>query len=832
MRLSLALFALSLTASATAQSSIVDTFERRSIESNGLTVSYGLFVPENYDPEVAYPLVIAFHGSGERGSNLQNLPPHRLATSWADPVNQAENPAFVLAPQVPSGLRWTADQDPAASAFVPVQRATLDILDLVEAEFNIDPDRVYAVGLSLGGHATWDFVSRLPDRFAAAVPMSGTGYTSQADDLGDLPVWAFTGETDTTVPPADTRRVIQAMEDLGRQVIYTDCRRAPVGARAYDCPGTVPMDSLAEAIAEHADLIYTSQKTVGHGPWAPWFDHPLLADWLFSKVRLDADAIAITAPSMPAVWTGSATVTWASPRTATEAVEVWLSPNDGRDWEKVGEATVGDGALAVDVSEIPDTPLARVRLFVLDAGGRVVGRETSAPFTIDNPGDAAPTLLVDDEALRFAALPISTTIDLPITAADPEGAALTAAVSYSVDGGATFTEIEPLDLTSSPEPQTVRLDVSDLPNSTEAVLRVDVSDGTASVSATTAPFSKRTPRDTNHSAEQVAGDGVGTVTLHFIDPAALTGHRYRVTVDASDPAAKTYSVTDLDEAETVLAGVPLSDGVRESPLFDGMALVVEDLAEGTADPEATGWVEGDTDLAVAVSGGTTRISVLTLTLLATEDDYTITMTEGVAGTSVARYGIPAQDLRFTVTAASDGAGRSVVFNDANDDGRPGNGDVLYIQEPDADGSLQLAWALRFTATAATVLPETGDAFRLIPIRSLGSADAFEFTARVGVATEADPSVSDVEIVASYPNPFSDRLTVDYRLGAPAAVAVEVFDALGRLVATLEDGRAPAGLHRTTWDGGTASGVFVVRLTATPDGGATYRAHRSVVRVTR
>ncbi|MEO0558634.1 MAG: phospholipase, partial [Bacteroidota bacterium] len=108
-------------------------------------MSYGLFIPENYDPNVSYPLVMAAHGAGERGTDLRNLPPHRLATSWADPVNQANNPAFVYAPQVPSGLRWTTDADPDQTDYVAIQLAALDALSQIEAEFNIDPDRIYVV---------------------------------------------------------------------------------------------------------------------------------------------------------------------------------------------------------------------------------------------------------------------------------------------------------------------------------------------------------------------------------------------------------------------------------------------------------------------------------------------------------------------------------------------------------------------------------------------------------------------------------------------------------------------------------------------------------------
>lgn len=829
--LSVSTLLLALAATAAAQpQSLVNQFERRSIESSGLAVSYALFVPENYDPSVSYPLVMALHGAGERGSNLVNIERHRLATAWADPAVQAEHPAFVLAPQVPSGLRWTSDADPDDTDFVSIELATLDILDVVEGEFSIDPDRVYVVGLSLGGHGTWDFISRLPGRFAAAVPMSGRAFVSQADDILHIPIWAFTGETDTVVPSSQTRRVIQAMEDLGRDVIYTHCRRSPVDARAFDCPGSIGLDSLEAAIDARADLVYTSEATVGHGPWAPWFDHPLLADWLFSKVRRDTDAITITAPTASARATGTTTVTWTSLRTTSDTVEVWLSIDGSFGGEKLGEVPIADGAFSFDTAAFPDAALAEVRLFVRNEDGRIAGRATSGRFAIDNPGNAAPDLRLDAEDLRFDPRLVATSYDLTLTAADPEDDALTARVFYSADGGTTFALVATETLTSSVDPQTISLDVEGLPNTRTARFRMDIDDGTATTSATTAVFLKQTPREGGQTGEQVEGEGVGSVELHVIDRDALTGHRYRITFDTSGET-KTYSVTDLDENETVLSGVPLSDGLEESPVFDGLALVVQDLVEGMADLDQTGWVEGDSELGVAVSGGSVRISILTIDLLATETDYEITMTDAIAGQSIELFRIPVQDLRFTVTG-DDGLERDVVFDDKNDDGRPGDGDVLYIVEPDAENEPALAWKLEFSATSTTELPETGDVFRLVPVRSLGTDDVFEFTASFGVAAEDGPGAAAIE-VAVYPNPFAGQATVAYRLDEPAIVTLEVFDALGRRIATLAEGPIDSGEHRATWAGEAASGVFFVRFTARPlAGGPAQVVRQSVVRVVR
>ncbi len=524
-------------------------------------------------------------------------------------------------------------------------------------------------------------------------------------------------------------------------------------------------------------------------------------------------------------------MTWTTTRTTSDTVEVWLSLNGAFGGQKLGEVPVGDGAFSFDTAAFADAALAEVRLFVRNEDGRIMDRVESGPLALDNAGDAAPTLRLDAEDLRFDPRLPDTSYDLTLVAADPEGDALTASVSYSIDDGATYTLVATEGLASSVEPQTIALDVEALPNTRTARFRVDLSDGTSSVSETTASFLKQTPRDVNYSAQQVEGVGEGTVLLHFVDRDALTGHRYRITFDVAD-GVKTYAVMDLDEGGTVLAGVPLSDGLQESPVFDGMALLVQDLEEGRANLDETGWVEGDSDLGVAVDGSSVRISILTIDLLATETDYEITMTDAVVGRSVSLYRIPETDLRFTVTGG-DGEPRDVVFQDQDQDGRPGDGDVLYIVEPDAEGEAELAWKLTFDATSETELPETGDVFRLVPVRSLGEGDVFEFTAQFGIATEDRPGGASIE-VAAYPNPFADHATVAYRIDEPSAVTVEVFDALGRRVATLAEGPADAGEHRATLDGrGLASGVFHVRLTARPvAGGPAQTARQSVVRVGR
>lgn len=71
-----------------------------------------------------------------------------------------------------------------------------------------------------------------------------------------------------------------------------------------------------------------------------------------------------------------------------------------------------------------------------------------------------------------------------------------------------------------------------------------------------------------------------------------------------------------------------------------------------------------------------------------------------------------------------------------------------------------------------------------------------------------------ELDAAFPNPFDDRTRLTWSLERSGTVRLEVYDSIGRRVATLVDGYYDAGSHAVTWDGAAASaGVYFVRLQA-------------------
>jgi pectate lyase len=77
-----------------------------------------------------------------------------------------------------------------------------------------------------------------------------------------------------------------------------------------------------------------------------------------------------------------------------------------------------------------------------------------------------------------------------------------------------------------------------------------------------------------------------------------------------------------------------------------------------------------------------------------------------------------------------------------------------------------------------------------------------------------------ELKQNYPNPFNPKTVVSYQLPVVSRVTLKIYDILGREVATMVDGTKEAGAFSAAFDGvWLASGVYIMRLSATPEDGS-------------
>jgi predicted peptidase len=209
-----------------------DAFQARTFSNAKYehSLPYRLFIPAGYSSSKSYPLVLFLHGSGERGTNnTSQLTANRGATVWAEPNNQSANPCFVLAPQCPSDEKWTEHPGQGSYSFDNVKPEdydelpmVMDIINDLKKEFNIDATRIYITGLSMGGYGTWYMIYKYPGVFAAALPCCGAGDPSKASVIAHIPIWAFHGDQDTTVPVSGTRDMIAALKNAGASPKYTE----------------------------------------------------------------------------------------------------------------------------------------------------------------------------------------------------------------------------------------------------------------------------------------------------------------------------------------------------------------------------------------------------------------------------------------------------------------------------------------------------------------------------------------------------------------------------------------------------------------------------------
>jgi len=162
---------------------------------------YLLYLPKNDAAgEKRWPLLLFLHGSGERGKNLERIKVHGPPKLIEQGV---EFPFIIVSPQCSRGQWWDEDKLDA-------------LLDEVIAKYAVDEDRVYVTGLSMGGFGTWALACRYPERFAAIMPISGGGITYRArEKLKDIPVLAFHGAKDPVVPVSESKRMVEAVKQVG-----------------------------------------------------------------------------------------------------------------------------------------------------------------------------------------------------------------------------------------------------------------------------------------------------------------------------------------------------------------------------------------------------------------------------------------------------------------------------------------------------------------------------------------------------------------------------------------------------------------------------------------
>lgn len=210
---------------------------------NGSLQPYTICVPSSYDPSRPWPLVISLHGySTDHVLNLKRVFGRGNASGEPDDVakayfTQMPEVDFIVVSPYGFGSMWYE-----GCSEVDV----LDVLADVRENYNIDPDRIYLTGLSMGGYGTWRLAERYPDLFAAIAPVCApisswhTTYlypelpafatdlvaagspVALARNLSHMPVKVFHGAEDDAVCVNNSREMVHRLRDVGAEVEYVE----------------------------------------------------------------------------------------------------------------------------------------------------------------------------------------------------------------------------------------------------------------------------------------------------------------------------------------------------------------------------------------------------------------------------------------------------------------------------------------------------------------------------------------------------------------------------------------------------------------------------------
>jgi predicted peptidase len=195
-----------------------------------LVMDYLLYLPKDYGKsEQKWPLMLFLHGAGERGDDLKKVKVHGPPKL----IEHGKEFGFVIvSPQCPEDWWWPEKRE-----------EVIALLDDIESRYDIDTDRVYLTGLSMGGFGSWAVASRYPERFAAMAPICGGIEPFFAQNFKDLPIWAFHGAKDQIVPLSNSAEIVEEIKKLG------------------------------------GDAKLTVYPEVEHGGWTVTYENPRLYEW-------------------------------------------------------------------------------------------------------------------------------------------------------------------------------------------------------------------------------------------------------------------------------------------------------------------------------------------------------------------------------------------------------------------------------------------------------------------------------------------------------------------------------------------------------------------------
>lgn len=169
----------------------------RNVVPNGY--NFWIYTPGTYDSTRAEkPLILFLHGASLSGSDLSRVRKYGplTAISYGHDID-----AVIIAPQSPGGS-WKPDN-------------VENVLNWTLDHYSVDTNRIYVIGMSMGGYGTINYTGTYPKRVAAAMALCGGGFLKDYSHLNEFPLWIIHGTADRAVGVGESQKVVNAMKKCG-----------------------------------------------------------------------------------------------------------------------------------------------------------------------------------------------------------------------------------------------------------------------------------------------------------------------------------------------------------------------------------------------------------------------------------------------------------------------------------------------------------------------------------------------------------------------------------------------------------------------------------------
>ncbi|NJK86720.1 MAG: T9SS type A sorting domain-containing protein [Bacteroidales bacterium] len=239
-------------------------------------------------------------------------------------------------------------------------------------------------------------------------------------------------------------------------------------------------------LTDNIDYIYSEHKGVDHFSWNNTYTDSMVLEWMFSKRRRINGIVEITDTSKYKVMDEMETLHFSC---SIDTLDVVLSysANLGYSCEKLGKYSSGIDSIAVNKTELQETPLAQFRIQLINDMDEIIGTDYTGQYKVDKETNGAPWLRYYSSNGKFTLID-KTHLNLMFNTLDVDDELLTLNIYYKYDDTVNYQMIFSDELGASFDDHAITLHFDTLPYGNKARIKFELSDGVNTVTDSTVTF--------------------------------------------------------------------------------------------------------------------------------------------------------------------------------------------------------------------------------------------------------------------------------------------------------------------------------------------------------